>query len=137
MAFGRARLVTNPEEKRRALVMMVDRFFPGRTAGLRPSTAQETKATAVVFMDIERASAKIRAKGVGDDENDYALPIYAERLPVHLLIGEPEACPRLMPTVTRPLQLAPYRQGRPLEAALLDAHADTFPRDSEDASNGS
>src|ERR1700709_743746 len=34
MAFGRARLVENPVEKERALVAMVDRFFPGRTATL-------------------------------------------------------------------------------------------------------
>src|ERR1700748_2412389 len=62
MAFGQARLVTEPEEKRRALVMMVDRFFPGRTAQLRTSTDQEIKATSVVHMEIERASAKIRSK---------------------------------------------------------------------------
>ncbi len=46
MAFGRARLlVTTRRRRRRALVAMVDRFFPDRTAGLRPSTAQEIKAT--------------------------------------------------------------------------------------------
>jgi hypothetical protein len=49
---------------------------------LRPISAQEFKATTVITMTIERASAKIRAKGVGDDEEDYLLPIYAERLPV-------------------------------------------------------
>ena len=127
MAFGRARLVGDVDEKRRALVMMVDRFFPGRTAGLRPSTAQEIKATAVVFMDIERASAKIRAKGVADDEEDYALPIYAERLPVRTIIATPEPCPRLQPGVERPQDLASYRAGRPLEDALTEAHADAYP----------
>ena len=34
MAFGTAYLVTDPDEKERALVAMVDRFFPDRTAGL-------------------------------------------------------------------------------------------------------
>src|SRR5580692_5226903 len=34
MAFGLARLVADETEKARALVMMVDRFFPGRTAQL-------------------------------------------------------------------------------------------------------
>jgi len=63
MAFGTARLVEDPQEKARALVMMVDRLFPGRTAGLRPTTALELKATSVVWMDIEDASAKIRARG--------------------------------------------------------------------------
>lgn len=123
MAFGTARLVDDPEEKIRALTMMVDRLFPGRTATLRPSTAQEIKATTVVTMAIERASAKIRAAGVADDEEDYALPIHAERLPVRTVLGAPEPCPRLMPGVTRPETLAPYRAGRPLDEALSEAYA--------------
>jgi nitroimidazol reductase NimA-like FMN-containing flavoprotein (pyridoxamine 5'-phosphate oxidase superfamily) len=123
MAFGHARLVADPEEKRRALVMMVDRFFPDRTAGLRQTTEQEIKATAVVVMEIERASAKIRAKGVADDDEDYALPIYAERLPVHMVIGAPEPCPRLVSGVERPASLAPYRAERRLDEALSEAHA--------------
>jgi uncharacterized protein len=128
MAFGQARLVTDPEEKRRALVMMVDRFFPGRTAQLRASTEQEIKATSVVTMEIERASAKIRAKGVADDDEDCALPIYAERLPVRTIIGEPEACPRLLSGVERPANLAGYRAERPLEEALSEAYAEAYSR---------
>ena len=126
MAFGHARLVTDAEEKKRALVMMVDRFFPDRTAGLRPSTTQEIKATAVVWMEIERASAKIRAKGVGDEEEDYALPIYAERLPVRTVIGEPEPCPRLMAAVQRGEDLKAYQPGRTLDEALRDAYATAY-----------
>ncbi len=79
-------------------------------------------------MEIERASAKIRAKGVADDEEDYALPVYAERLPVRLVMGEPEPCPRLMAGVARPDTLAGYRAGRTLEEAVLEAHAVTYPR---------
>lgn len=123
MCFGQARLLTDPLEKEQALVMMVDRLFPGRTAGLRPTTAQETKATAVVWMEIEHASAKIRTKGVADDEEDYALPIYAERLPVRTVIGEPEPCPRLMEGAVRGPDLAPYQPGRSLDDALREAHA--------------
>jgi nitroimidazol reductase NimA-like FMN-containing flavoprotein (pyridoxamine 5'-phosphate oxidase superfamily) len=126
MAFGQARLVAAPEEKRRALVMMVDRFFPGRTAQLRASTPKEIKATSVVTMEIETASAKIRAKGVADDEEDYALPIYAERLPVRTVVGKPEPCPRLLPGVTRPANLAAYNAERPLEDALLRAYMQTY-----------
>lgn len=127
MAFGRARLVEDPEEKRRALVMMVDRFFPGRTAQLRGTRAQEIKATAVVMMDIERASAKIRAKGVVDDEEDYELPIYAERLPVHTIIGAPEPCPRLIPGVERPDNLDRHVAGERLEDTLAAAYVAAYP----------
>jgi nitroimidazol reductase NimA-like FMN-containing flavoprotein (pyridoxamine 5'-phosphate oxidase superfamily) len=127
MAFGRARLVVDLEEKRRALTMMVDRFFPGRTAGLRASTAQEINATSVVMMDIEKASAKIRSKGVSDDEEDYRLPIYAERLPVHTVIGAAEPCPKLLAGVARPHNLDGYREGRPLQDAIREAHATAYP----------
>ena len=123
MAFGKVRLVEDPAEKKHALTMMVDRLVPGRTAQLRPSTTQEIKATSVVMMDIEQASAKIRAKGVVDDEEDYAFPVWAERLPVHTILGEPEPCPRLMDGIERPANLAGYRPGRPLEEAVAEAYA--------------
>ena len=123
MAFGRARLLTDPAEKERALVMMVDRLFPDRSAHLRPSTRQEIKATSVVVMEIDKASAKVRAKGVADEDDDYALPIHAERVPISMVIGEPEPCPRLLPGVERPAHLAPYRAGRRLDEVLTDAHA--------------
>ncbi len=128
MAFGNAHLIEDPAEKEAALVAMVDRLFPARTAGLRQSTPQEIKATAVVTMQIERASAKIRTKGVSDEEDDYALGVYAERLPIRMVIGDPEPCPRLQPGVTRPEELAGYHAGQTLEEALLQAHAATFPR---------
>lgn len=126
MAFGTARLLEDPEEKARALVMMVDRLFPGRTAGLRPTTALELKATSVVWMDIEDASAKIRARGVVDDDEDYALPVHAERIPVTTVLGAPEPCPRLVAGVRRPDGLAGYAAGRLLEDALSEAHAAAY-----------
>ena len=127
MAFGHARLIDDKAEKEAALVAMVDRLFPARTASLRQSSKQEMKATAVVAMEIERASAKIRAKGVADENEDYALPIYAERLPIRTIIGEPEPCPRLLDGVARPGTLAGYHAGRPLEDALTEAYAVTYP----------
>ncbi|MGH6642336.1 MAG: pyridoxamine 5'-phosphate oxidase family protein [Bradyrhizobium sp.] len=122
MAFGTAYLVTDPDEKANALVAMVDRFFPDRTASLRQSTKQEIKASAVIAMEIEQASAKVRTKGVADDDEDYALPIYAERIPVRTVIGAPEPCPRLMDGVKRPQSLRVYSEGRLLDDALQEAH---------------
>ena len=127
MAFGHARIVDDPEEKIRALHAMIDRFYPGRWTTLRPATQQEIKATRVIGMTIEQASAKVRAKGIGDDEEDYALPIYAERIPVRTVLGAPEPCGRLAAGVERPETLAPYREGRALGDALTEAHAATFP----------
>ncbi|MGJ4910068.1 pyridoxamine 5'-phosphate oxidase family protein [Bradyrhizobium oligotrophicum] len=127
MAFGHARLIEDQAEKERALVMMVDRLFPGRTASLRQTTEQELKATSVITMEIEKASAKIRAAGVIDDEEDYALPIYAERIPVHTLIGSPEPDGRLLEGVTRPATLSGFSSGRRLDEALTEAYAASYP----------
>ncbi len=127
MAFGHARLIEDQAEKARALTMMVDRLFPGRTASLRPTTEQELKATAVVTMEIEKASAKIRAGGVIDDEEDYALPIYAERIPVRTMVGAAEPCGRLLPGVARPATLAGFSAGRLLDEALAEAYAMSYP----------
>jgi nitroimidazol reductase NimA-like FMN-containing flavoprotein (pyridoxamine 5'-phosphate oxidase superfamily) len=126
MAFGHARIVEDPEEKARALVAMVDRFYPGRTATLRQSTEQEIKSARVIGMEIEQASAKVRASGIVDEEEDYDLPIYAERIPVHTVLGAPEPCARLLPGVERPESLAGYREGRTLDDAVLEAYRSTF-----------
>ena len=77
-------------------------------------------------MDIEHASAKIRARGVVDDDEDYALPIYAERIPVSTIVGHPEPCPRLLEGVERPPVLAGYASGRLLEDALTEAHVAAY-----------
>jgi nitroimidazol reductase NimA-like FMN-containing flavoprotein (pyridoxamine 5'-phosphate oxidase superfamily) len=128
MTFGNAYLVTDPDEKEQAGIAMVDRFFPDRTASLRETTAQEMKATSFIAMEIEEASAKIRAKGVADDDEDYELPIYAERIPVRTVIGAPEPCPRLLPGVERPASLQAYSEGRLLEDALTDAYFLQYPK---------
>jgi nitroimidazol reductase NimA-like FMN-containing flavoprotein (pyridoxamine 5'-phosphate oxidase superfamily) len=126
MAFGHARLIEVEAEKLRGIRAMVDRFYPGRTDLLRAPTAQEIKATRFIGMEIEQASAKIRAKGIGDDEEDYALPIYAERIPVRTVLGAPEPCRRLVPGVARPEGIAGYHEGRRLDEAVAEAYATTF-----------
>jgi uncharacterized protein len=102
MAFGHARVVNDPDEKIRALAAMIDRFYPGRWATLRPATKQEINAVRVIGMTIEQASAKVRAKGIVDDEEDYALPIWAGVLPLKVVSGPPEPDPRLTANVPIP-----------------------------------
>ena len=120
MCFGTARFIADEAEKKRALTHLVDRFYPGRTATLRPINAQELKATTVIKMPIEEASAKVRAKNVADDEEDYALPLWAGVIPVAQVIGEAEPCPRLIPGVARPHNLAAYRPGRRLDETFTE-----------------
>ncbi|EWY38607.1 flavin-nucleotide-binding protein [Skermanella stibiiresistens SB22] len=121
MCFGTARIVEDPDEKAAALRAVVDRFYPDRSASLRPITAQEIKATTVIGMAIDQASAKIRAKGVADEEEDYGHPVWAGVLPIRTIIGEEQPCPRLLPEIARPEELAIYRAGETLDQALRDA----------------
>jgi uncharacterized protein len=120
MCFGTAHIIDDPREKSRALDRMIDRFYPGRAATLRTSTAQELKATTLIGMAIDQASGKIRSKGVGDEEEDYALPIYAAKFPVSTVIAEVETCPRMPEGVARPPGLAPFTPGRRLDDIMLE-----------------
>ncbi|MBP0578674.1 pyridoxamine 5'-phosphate oxidase family protein [Labrys sp. LIt4] len=121
ICFGTARIIDDPDEKAKALLGVVDRFYPGRAVELRRTHAQESKATMVIGMRIEEASAKVRAAGVGDDEEDYGQPVWAGVIPVQTVIGTAEPCPRLLPGMGKTAGLAGYRAGRRLDEALLEA----------------
>ncbi len=120
MCFGTARMIEDADEKARALAHVVDRLYPGRTASLRPIDPQEFKATTVIRMRIDEASAKVRAKTVADDEEDYDLPIWAGVIPVATRIGTEEPCPRLKPGIARPDNLSAYREGRRLDETFAE-----------------
>jgi uncharacterized protein len=121
ICFGTARIIDDPEEKAKALRGVVDRFYPGRAAELRETHAQESKATMVIGMRIEEASAKVRAAGVGDDEEDYGHPVWAGVIPVSMVIGAAEPCPRLLPGMEQTAGVAGYRAGRRLDETLTEA----------------
>ena len=73
VCFGTGRLVESQEEKIAILERMVLRYFPGRTAGVDycAAEAKHLKATALVQVSIEDASAKVRRAGPnGPDDND-------------------------------------------------------------------
>jgi nitroimidazol reductase NimA-like FMN-containing flavoprotein (pyridoxamine 5'-phosphate oxidase superfamily) len=127
MAFGTAHLLEGEAEKRRAMDGFIDRFYPGRSKLLRAPTGQEIKATTFVTMEIEQASAKIRDTHVGDDEEDYALPIWACRYPVRQVIGAAEPCPRQHPDAIMPPEMALFQPERRLDEVLTDAWRANYP----------
>src|SRR5258707_5225945 len=63
MAFGTAAVVADPAEKEAGLNAFIERVYPGRTALMRRIAPQELKATILMGMTIEDASAKIRSEG--------------------------------------------------------------------------
>jgi hypothetical protein len=107
----------------------VDRFYPGRSKLLRAPNSQEFKATTFIMMEIEQASGKIRETHVGDEEEDYELPIWAARYPVHQVIGAAEPCPRQHPDAEIPPGMAPYRPGRRLDEVMTETYHANYSTD--------
>ena len=108
--FGRAHPVDDLAEKAAVLDAFVEHIGPGRVPALRPTTDKELRGTLVLALDIDDASAKVRTGPPKDDEEDYALPIWAGVLPFAPAVGEPEPDPRLEPGVPPPEHVTAYRR---------------------------
>jgi nitroimidazol reductase NimA-like FMN-containing flavoprotein (pyridoxamine 5'-phosphate oxidase superfamily) len=106
MLFGQARSIEDPADKLEKLEAFVERLYPGRWPELRPVNAKELKATTVLGMHMDEASAKVRSGAPVDDEADYALPIWAGVIPVHGTAGEPVGDERLLNTAKLQASLA-------------------------------
>ena len=100
------------DDKRRVLDTFVDRLIPGREADLRvrPPTRKELRATTVLEFELAEVSAKVRAGGPVDDEEDYALDIWAGVLPSSIKWGKPVPDERLDASVHVPRYLSRYRR---------------------------
>lgn len=105
MVFGTARLLDDPEEKADALRRFVENLFPGRWDSLRPMTSQEVKATSVLRMEIEEATAKLRTGSPGD-ANEADVPVWAGVLPIHSQLAPAIAAPGLPDGIELPEPLA-------------------------------
>ncbi len=90
MVLGTAHLVTDAAEVDASLEGLIEHLYPGRWPELRPMTAQERKATSVLWMDLEEASAKIRADANHDDEGDETWPTWGGVVPVRMVRDEPQ-----------------------------------------------
>jgi len=100
MVMGRARAVTDPAVKAARLRAFLEHLYPGRWDTLRPMTDAEMKATAVLSLALDEASAKVRAGPPVDDAADLASPVWAGVLPMRLTLGAPEPdadCPGDLP----------------------------------------
>ena len=89
VVLGKATLVEENEEKNLALEAITNHIVPGRWDDVRWPTELELKATSVLKLPIEEASAKVRTGPPIDDEEDYAMNIWAGILPIELKTGDP------------------------------------------------
>jgi nitroimidazol reductase NimA-like FMN-containing flavoprotein (pyridoxamine 5'-phosphate oxidase superfamily) len=84
IVLGRAVPVEEAEEKLQALEAFSHRVLPGRWADVRPPTAKELKATAILRLPLGEVSAKARTGPPHDYEEDLAVPVWAGVIPLSL-----------------------------------------------------
>jgi nitroimidazol reductase NimA-like FMN-containing flavoprotein (pyridoxamine 5'-phosphate oxidase superfamily) len=108
MLIGRATSIEDAAAKREAFQAIVEHIVPGRWGDVRAPSDNEMKATAIVAMPINEASAKIRTGPPVDDEADYALPAWAGVIPFVTHIGTPQPDERLSADVTLPQYARDY-----------------------------
>jgi len=99
VVLGKARVVTDPEEKLLALRSFTNHIVPGRWDEVRQPTEPELKSTSVLALPLSEVSAKVRTGGPIDDEEDYALPVWAGVVPICTSVGEPVLDARALPGI--------------------------------------
>ncbi len=111
MLFGTAEKLADDEKEAR-LNNFIDGLWPGRSAMVRSNNSQELKATTVLSMEITEGASKIRDGGPVDDEEDYALPIWAGVIPVTTHIGPLQSDPRNLEGVLPPDHITGFKWPR-------------------------
>jgi nitroimidazol reductase NimA-like FMN-containing flavoprotein (pyridoxamine 5'-phosphate oxidase superfamily) len=110
VALGKAMLVDTPTEKLEALHAFTEKILPGRWQDVRQPNQKELKATSILKLPLAEISAKIRSGPVQDDEEDYALPVWAGIVPLHLQAEAPVRDERCDPAIPTPAYAANYRR---------------------------
>jgi uncharacterized protein len=109
VVIGRAVKVEDEEEKVAAMRALVEHVVPGRWPHIRPPSPKELLATSVLRIPIDEASAKVRTGGPIDDEEDYAIPVWAGVIPLRTEAKAPVADERLAANTPLPAHVAEYR----------------------------
>ena len=117
--FGVAHEITDPARQLEAMRTLVEHIGPGQWERTRQPNPKEINATSILELPITEASAKVRADGVIDDEEDYALPIWAGVVPLRTDALIPIDDPRLLPGVTIPRNISEYV---PPDSRVSSAH---------------
>jgi nitroimidazol reductase NimA-like FMN-containing flavoprotein (pyridoxamine 5'-phosphate oxidase superfamily) len=100
--FAQPEKVTDDGELYTALAVFTNKMQPGRWDDVRKPTANEWKTTMVLSFNITEASAKVRTGGPKDDEEDYALDIWAGVVPLKITHQVPIADELLKPGIALP-----------------------------------
>lgn len=108
VVFGRGHVIEDEQEKLTALEAVTEHLVPGRWQEARRPTRKELNATTVVSIQIDHASAKVRMGPPVDEEDDYALPVWAGVLPLREQPLEPIQDERQTQEITVPVYVREY-----------------------------
>jgi nitroimidazol reductase NimA-like FMN-containing flavoprotein (pyridoxamine 5'-phosphate oxidase superfamily) len=120
MAFGTAEIVDDATEKEAGLNAFIERLYPGRTGIMRGILSQELKATTLMGMTIESASAKIRSGGPLDLEQDYAADCWAGTVPIAQVMGAPIPDPIVSPRAEPDPEIGHFAEGAIFDRVLFE-----------------
>ncbi len=95
VVLGDARPVTEGAELLTVMEAFTNRLVPGRWDEVRAPNRKELKGTRALAIDLSEASAKVRTGPPVDDDEDYALDVWAGVIPLELAAGERVADPQL------------------------------------------
>ncbi len=101
VVFGTAVEVTD-QEKGHGLFVISQQVLKGRWEEVREPSAKELKATSVLRVAIESASAKIRTGPPVDEPEDDVLPVWAGVVPLVSSWQTPQQDPKLRPGIPVP-----------------------------------
>ena len=87
--LGKAREVSDRDEKLCALDRLVRHITPERAAEVRAPNESELRQTIVLALPLAEASAKTRSGPPIDDDEDYGLSVWAGVVPIRMVKGEP------------------------------------------------
>ncbi|MHA6765159.1 pyridoxamine 5'-phosphate oxidase family protein [Streptacidiphilus sp. PAMC 29251] len=102
VVHGTAHQVVDPAERAEALDALVEQVVAGRSQDSRRADAKELAATAVIRLDLDEVSAKVRTGGPVDDAEDLALPYWSGVVPVTRGHGTPVPAEDLAPGTPLP-----------------------------------
>jgi len=122
MVFGQAKLLADHAEKRLAMRMFIERLYPGRSEEIRESSDKELASISVIKLNMTEVSAKLKDSGVVDDEEDYAMQVWAGVIPVRAVLGKAIPDHRLLVSPELPANLTDFAEGVRLDD-VLGGHA--------------
>jgi len=100
MAFGTFERIDDEAERLAAFEAFTEKLLPGRWDEVRQPNAQELKATTILAMEIDEASAKVRTGPPDDDDSpDAELDTWAGVVPIVTSYGTPVPSPGLRPGI--------------------------------------